>query len=340
MSGSRRVFLSALAALSALSCVATVGLAAPAQVHLSWASTEQLHVGEGSYEAWLLIAGVPRSLGKFNLDADQIRMRDLQGSLIPGNVLTTNYDVTQATELWITTEPEGDNDPAPAYKMLAGDVTTLGASTDSVTFNCTHANGMGVNFATAAGTFLLTTPTTSSSTDYASGIWYMTKCTNGAASLTLPTLPTGAHGWQYQGWVQNSSDTDPVPYSTGEFFTASGADANGGGCAAGPLSPPAFPGDDFVQDNSLCSEGEPILPTFNDGGWSVVITVEPNPNTGPQPFGFKPLQVGNINAGLAACTNQTLGNFSNNLPHGTATIVAGTTPVRGASWGSVKSLYR
>lgn len=341
MSGSRRLALSALVAAAALSLFTTAGSATAAKVHLSFSSTEQLHVGEGSYEAWLLIGGIPRSLGKFNLDGDQRRIRDLQGNVITDNILTTNLDVTQATELWITTEPQGDNDSAPAYKWLAGNVSDIGAGMDSCTFNSKHANGMNVDFTNAAGSFLLTSPTTSTLSDSVSGVWFMTKCTAGAAaSLTLPTLPTGIYGWQYQGWIADVNSTDAVPYSTGEFYSPSGADADGGGCAAGSVTPPAFPGSDFVVDNGLCTEGEPILPQFNDGGWSVVLTVEPNPNTGPLPFGFKPLQVGNITSGIKSCTSQTLTNFASNLPRGTATIVAGTTPVRGSSWGSVKSLYK
>ena len=118
MSGYHRIAVSALAAVAALSLLTSSGFATSAQVHLSFSSTEQLHAGEGSYEAWLLIGGTPRSLGKFNLDNDNKRMRDLMGGIITDNMLTTSLDVSQATELWVTTEPEVDNLSTPAYKML------------------------------------------------------------------------------------------------------------------------------------------------------------------------------------------------------------------------------
>ena len=339
MSGSRRCALSVLAACAAVSLLSSASLAAASKVHLTLTSTEQLHAGEGSYEAWLYIGGIARSLGKFQMDNDNVRMRDLQGVLIPDNVLSTNLDVSQATELWITTEPDGDNDSTPAYKFLSGPITTLSAGVDSCVYNSAGVNGMGVSFTNAAGTFLLTTPTIAGHDT--SGVWYMNKCTSGATStLTLPTLPTGAYGWQYQGWIADVSQSDAIPFSTGEFHSTAGADGDAGGCMAGPLAPPAFPGSDFVMDNGLCTEGEPYLPILNNGNWSVVITVEPNPNTGPLPFAFKPLQVSNISPSAASCVSQNLQNFSGNLPRGTATLVVGSTPVRASSWGALKNLYR
>ena len=310
------------------------------RIHLGLTSIEQLHVGQGSYEAWLLIAGTPRSLGKFEMDADNVRMRDLLGNLFTDNILTTTLDVNQATELWVTVEPEGDIDALPAWRFLAGDVTALSAGVDSCTFNVKHANGLNADFTHAAGSFLLTTPTDVSTTDENSGLWFMTACDGAAGpSLSLPALPAGAYAWTYTTELADISQSDPIPFFTGDFTSTTSADADAGGCAAGPLAPPAFPGSDFVVDNGLCTQGEPILPTLNDGNWSVVVRAQPSVFEVPL-FPLKPLEVSVVLAGMPSCAGITLQNYSGSLPRGTATLVAGATPARPTSWGHLKQLYR
>ena len=337
--------LSCVAAMFAVTMVTwsprTAGASSgTSRVHLGLTSIEQLHVGQGSYEAWLLIAGTPRSLGKFQMDADNIRMRDLLGNLFTDNILMTTLDVSRATELWVTVEPDGDTDSTPAWRFLAGDVTPLSAGIDSCTFNVKHANGLHADFTDAAGSFLLTTPTDASNTDENSGLWFMTTCGGGAGpSLSLPALPGGTYAWTYTTQFADVSEGDAIPYFTGNFTSTTSADADGGGCAAGPLAAPPFPGSDFVVDNGLCTGAEPILPALNDGHWSVVVRAQPAPFMPPL-FSLKPLQVSVILAGTPSCAGITLQNFSGDLPRGTATLVPGTTPVRPTSWGSLKQLYR
>lgn len=311
-----------------------------ASVHLSFAATEQLHSGNGLYEAWLLIGGVPQSLGRFNLDADQRRLRDPQGDVIPGNILTTSLDVAQATELWITIEPASDSDALPAYRFLAGTISPAGAGTDSVSFDLRHANGLHADFTAAGGSFVLATPTSASTADETSGLWFMAACgAEPAPTLALPPLPSAPYGWMYEPVVTDANVTDAAPVFLGTFTHGDGPDADAGGCAAGPLAAPAVPGADFVADNGVCVLGEPLLPAFDSGTWAVVLDVAPAGGTSPL-YGIKPLQLGAIPAGTTPCASVTLTNVAGALPRGTATIVPATTAARPVSWGAIKGLYR
>jgi len=88
----------------------------------------------------------------------------------------------------------------------------------------------------------------------------------------------------------------------------SGADSDGGGPTAGPAETPPFPGQDF------------ITPPVSLIGMAAVISVEPQPDNSPAPFGIKPLIDGDIE-NVGAGGSQDMANvIAENQPSGTLSI--------------------
>ena len=97
------------------------------------------------------------------------------------------------------------------------------------------------------------------------------------------------------------------PISTGRFLTPSEADSDGAGEAAGPDSPPPFPGQDYI---------DPPMPLI---GYAAVISVEPEPDNDPGPFAIKPLVDMDIED-IAPPTLQSMANNAASAPSGVVTI--------------------
>lgn len=80
------------------------------------------------YEAWALVGGQPLAAGKFNLDA-QGRVVDLNGTAIANGTLRQSRDISGATAIVLTIEPNGDRDATPtATHVLAGTVQSGAAA--------------------------------------------------------------------------------------------------------------------------------------------------------------------------------------------------------------------
>jgi hypothetical protein len=138
-----------------------------------------------------------------------------------------------AVDAFVTIEdPETPSDEPRLAGLLGGSFLngTAALSTD-------HPDALNRNFATAAGTALLATPTTADPTDEDQGMWFVQPGGTGP-SLSLPAPPSG---WVYEGWVQIPQ---VGPVSLGRFSSPAGADSDG----AGPLAttqPWDYPGSDF-----------------------------------------------------------------------------------------------
>ncbi|CAN0500831.1 unnamed protein product, partial [Laminaria digitata] len=153
-------------------------------------------LSSGTYEGWLIYGEEKVSTGIFQHISNPVMMKD--------------RDPEAADKFVITIEPDNDTDPAPSgVIVLAGDISGRSA-----------ALSFPVDLSTAAGGFLLKTPTddaTNADNDSA-GVWFLNLGANGPEqALTLPDLPAG---WVYEGW----GVTQGVPLSTGRFTSASGAD--------------------------------------------------------------------------------------------------------------------
>jgi hypothetical protein len=233
------------------------------------------------YEGWLITSSGPISTGRFTATTGQ-------------TFTPTQADFDSATAYVLTIEPAKGDDPAPSKThVVAGEF-----SNNKATLSIASPSALGSDFSTAAGGFILETPTTSDTADYKNGIWFLDPTGAApAASLTLPTLPAG---WAYEGWVV----VNGTPASTGRFTSASGADSDGAGPTAGSEAAPPFPGQDLIS------------PAVDLVGAKTVISIEPDPDDSPAPFALKPLSATVTDAGAGAV--QTLSNDA------AATAITGT----------------
>ena len=261
-------------------------------VDLEFAGLEPL--GEGFvYEGWVIIDGAPVSTGRFDVEAD--------GSLTYSTGSLAD-DLTNATTVVITIEPANDPDPGPADpKPLAGDIVDGVAE-----LSIGHPAALGDDFSTSGGQFLVATPTTESTDDEYSGVWFIEVTDAGpVAGLDIPELPAG---WVYEGWVV----IDGQPVSTGRFLDPTGPDDFGG--FSGPLGNPPFPGEDFIVNAPDGLE----FPLDLRGAGTVVLTVEPADDDSPAPFPIRPLAAP-VPAGLEVPGSVELGEGPG-VPSGTATL--------------------
>lgn len=238
-----------------------------------------------AYEGWIMVDGSPVSTGTFTVDASNML------SQTSFEIETSQLDA--ATAFVLSIEPVPDTDPAPsAIKILSGDFSGNSAAVNT---------GIVGDFSTSSGSFILATPTTTTTDDDLSGVWFLN---SGAASLNLPAL---AEGWAYEGWAV----IDGTPVSTGTFTSVDGADDSNmfsGTDAAGP----AFPGEDFIMN-------APSGLTFPTDltNMPIVISIEPVPDNSTAPFTLKPLSGSSPASGTVVGTSYDLTNNASMFPSGT-----------------------
>lgn len=318
--------LLALCVSSALSCAA-VAVASTTFTVNSITHLVQIESGEGNYALWAYTHGSFSYVGHFNMDNDAEHMRDpLTGLRFTS--FTVDQDLSTASLLLVTVEPADSPFLTPStHHLMAGDVISGKAVMDPG-----HSAALNLDFGAVTGSFVLDTPTTATDTDFASGVWFLDPGSPDEPGLNLPALP---EGWIYESWVTDAAATDAIPMSMGEFADPNGPDENGGGGGAGTAPAPKFPGQDFIYAYS----DQPIMPNLTRGGWTLVVSIEPSPNTGPSPFhSLEPLISLGIQK-LARRQPQVLDNNSVEFPEMSVSI-SGQTPVEPRSWGSIKSLYR
>ena len=267
---------------------------------LSFVGLEPLANGY-HYEGWVIVAGQPRSTGKFNVNTAGALVT-VAGAPIPNGEFNTGIDLSGASTVVITIEPKGDTDAIPsATHYFAG---TIAANTATLRISAPEA--LNNAFTAATGKYVLATPTDGDGTNEKSGVWFLSLASGApAVGLVLPTLPAG---WVYEGWAVINGQ----PVTTGRFTAASGADQ------AAPFSgtqpAPPFPGEDFL----FRAPTGFVFPT-NLAGGTAVISVEPQPDDSPAPFTLKPL-LGPI---AATAMDHVTYNMNLNIagfPTGTAVI--------------------
>ena len=217
------------------------------------------------YENWLIVDGSPVAAGTFSVNSE--------GALSETKFLIAAKTLDNATEYVLTIEPNPDSDPTPSkVHVLAGDFVS-----DNAEVFVSHPKALGTNFSTAVGNYILATPTDGdNSNNETSGVWWLDNSNaTEELGLTLPELP---EGWGYEGWAV----IDGTPVSTGKFTSVSGADSTM--LFSGTTSGPQFPGEDF-----LMNAPEGLTFPLDLSGKTVVISVEPNPDTSPAPSPIKPL---------------------------------------------------
>ena len=248
------------------------------------------------YEGWVIVEGAAISTGRFTIEEIDGERTYHAGSE------ATDEDLAVATDFVLSIEPAVDDDPAPALAKPLGGPIVDGVAELSVA----HPAALGNDFATAAGQFILASPTTEDTNDDLSGVWFLEVTNDGpVAGLELPELPAG---WVYEGWAV----IDGQPVSTGRFVDPTAADDFSGFSGADADAPP-FPGEDFIQNAPAGLE----FPTNLEGS-TIVISIEPETDDSEAPFAFKPLAT-EVAEGTAPATAVELG-AGPGFPSGTATL--------------------
>jgi len=253
------------------------------------------------YEGWAIIDGSAVSTGKFNVGSNG-DLVSLDGSAKEGGVFHAKAGLESATDIVITIEPSGDVDDVPAATHFVSGSITGGA----VSLSVGHAAALGDDFSSAAGVYILATPTNGANTDENSGIWFLDLSSGSPeVGLELPVLP---EGWVYEGW----NVIDGVPVSSGRFTAVDEVDFDDP--YSGTEDGPPFPGEDY-----LVNAPEGLTFPTDLAGTTAVISVEPSPDDSSAPFTLKPL-VGAIAADATDHQTYQLGSNVADLPSGTATI--------------------
>ncbi|MTI32157.1 anti-sigma factor [Xanthovirga aplysinae] len=243
------------------------------------------------YEGWVIVKGSPISTGTFTVGEN--------GALSTSAFMVDPDQLMQATDFVLTIEPIPDNDPAPSsIKILGGSF-----SGNDANVNIAHAAALGADFSKTTGKYILATPTTTTTEDELSGVWFL-DLSGGAPTkgLELPSLPSN---WLYEGWAV----IDGTPVSTGTFSAADMID-NGAPYSGSDASGPAFPGEDFVT----AAPSDLSFPTDLSGA-TIVISIEPSPDNSTQPFAFKPL-IGTVPTDATDHTTYDLVYEENTFPYG------------------------
>ncbi|MDX1438770.1 MAG: hypothetical protein R3284_02600 [Rubricoccaceae bacterium] len=289
-----------LATLALLFSACDTATTANESLRLSFSSIDPLANGF-HYEGWAIINGEPFSTGKFNVDASGDLIQ-LDGTPIPNGTFNTSRDLSLASAIVITIEPDGDTDTSPSTtKFMGGDLSGQSASLATG-----HGSSLGDDFSSADGVYVLATPTDGSGTNENSGIWFLDLSSGSPApGLTLPDLPDG---WKYEGW----SVINGTPVTTGTFTSVTGADE--AAPFSGPQPGPPFPGEDFLTN----APPGLTFPTDLAGGMAV-LSIEPFPDDDPAPFTLKPL-VAQIPTDATDHTVYGLGNNASAFPTGTAIV--------------------
>ncbi|HYC79150.1 MAG TPA: hypothetical protein VEI02_16140, partial [Planctomycetota bacterium] len=251
---------------------------------------------DGVYELWAVAgAGAPQSAGRFRVDPLTANVVSADGSLTFGTTASfvldasalgggSYPDAVAATEWFLTVEPPGDPVPAPsASVLLAG---AAGGGTTALTVaGLTATGGRGLaDFAGIGGSFILRTPTDDApgvAINDRFGAWFRS-FDDPDPSLTLPPLPAG---WKYEAWaVENATGARA---SLGAFDDPSGPDddaATWPGRGSVSVGFPV-PGQDFL--NPVAPFAAPALDLT---GYTVIVTVEPNPDVSPAPSAYRVLE--------------------------------------------------
>lgn len=295
----RSLFVASLALAAACSKDAT-GPQANRMLVLSFSGLEPLTNGY-HYEGWAIVAGQPRTTGKFNV-ASNGTLVTVAGAPIAGGEFNTGIDLSGATTIVITIEPAGDVDAIPTTtRYFAGAVTSRAAS-----LTVAAPQALNSSFADAVGRYVLATPTDGNGNNENSGVWFLSLASGSpTVGLTLPTLPAG---WAYEGWAV----INDKPITTGRFTSGSGADQSAP--FSGTQGAPPFPGEDFL----VRAPSGFTFPT-NLAGGKVVISVEPQPDDSPAPFTLKPL-LGPISASAVDHVTYNMNLNIVGFPTGIATI--------------------
>jgi hypothetical protein len=230
------------------------------QVSLELAGLQTLPGGV-NYQAWLVMGtretfwGYPVVL--FDVDGEGHPVDPVADTLLAGPFYA-GVPASDALGVAISLEPSDTLRYYSSYTFVMGGDLAQG----SAQLSPDHWIALDHDFSTAAGRFVLTTPTDENPEDELGGVWFMDPTDPPTvAGLGIPAAP---QGWSYEGWVVLGDQT----LSTGKFVMPSGADSSA--TFSGEVTPPAFPGEDFLSNAPAGLTFPPDL-----SGAQVFVTLEP-----------------------------------------------------------------
>jgi len=239
------------------------------------------------YEVWAspipqgLAASIEdwESLGRFNveLDGETRLMVTSTGSEIANNDLNgLDIDLADFDSLFVTIEPDPDNDPLPSGVIyLLGDLNLPGNSIVAVGFPESNFR----NNLPSSVWFTLATPTDSDTANELSGVWLM--LSTGESGFLGNPLQAPPEGWIYEGWAV----VDDIKLSFGRFYDVTMADLDGNPYGADELPAPGYPGEDFLTNSPF--PGVLDFPLVIDADDEIAITLEPDTGWDPaDPFPY------------------------------------------------------
>ena len=228
-------------------------------------------LNQGHYEIWARFTDRAVSLGKFDLNSEN-KLVDLEGEPVPSAEFQGEDDLSQAEEILISIEPDGDEvASASGVFILQGEL--YGDRAD-LSFKA-------INLAKVSGEYFLGTPSYSENSDLLSGVWFASPAgqefDDQGESLNLNQAP---EGFVYEGWAAHQG----TYLTVGRFDSPIGDDNFAG--YLGRKRYPDYPGEDFLINEPEGLDFEfPI--ELDDGASKVVVSLEPDID-GEDPTGFGP----------------------------------------------------
>lgn len=247
-----------------------------------------LDAAEGHYELWFSypndggkVSAAAHgdaefvSLGTFVVAADG-SLKGLDGG-IPTFTIPEGYNAHLLIDAILTLEPPGDTDDDPEGRLLGGNfagTTSLGVAT--LTLGGADAFGRAFDSVNLTGSARLVTPSTSSSSDEAQGVWFLGSGMGASLGLRPHPINVDNDAWTYEAWLTRTQSGTTEYISLGTFDDPAAKDKNGAGPNAGP-DPVAWtvPGEDFVSGT---------LRTLNDGTYGLLVALQPVEMTMGRPF--------------------------------------------------------
>lgn len=238
------------------------------------------------YELWVLYeeggSQKRQSAGIFTVDdngalsknAFDVNLGYLQ--MAKGILVSIEEDDVPGMYFNVTSDTTIDTIKAPSkYRILSG---TLIANDGELSVGNEFL--LNFDFSSAAGSYMLATPTDSSNTHPEKGLWFVSKDTNDAIikGLDLPDVPGT---WSYNGRLNNKGTL----LYTGTFTSPGGAD-NLALYSDSTGSAYPFPGEDFIFPDTVTT----VLPNDLRGLEIGIVLTPPYPEKAKAPFTLIPLK--------------------------------------------------
>ena len=305
------------------------------------------------YEGWAVTDGATVSMGKFNVSADG-QLVTPAGQTIDNGAFAIDGAIQEVTAVMVSIEPAGDANGEPsATRILAGNVAD-----GVVSLAVGDSEAIGDTFERANGFYILATPTDGHlRTNEKSGIWFrraVDQLEPDPRGLYLPVLPDG---WLYEGFVDiegqpvttgkfwdpwdidmsapysgpadmNESDIYDVMFD--EYVSVVVQGENGTELFTGDEGWKMFQKDGLGLDllfHGPPEPGEDYLLNPPPGlefpvdlsGVPVYVTIEPDPDNSPEPFGLRTL-TGTVPLNAVSHHTYILNPGWMNFPTGTARL--------------------